>query len=116
MKIKVHIHTENEWNDKEVCIEMECDHFPNKGECIILSAEDSNSLEEQAKSSLEILERYNEWLYRKSGKLVKGGYPMKLEYGNDLSFSDAMYVIDRSICSDTNGKYISHIELGNMEE
>ena len=92
IKFKVFIYTDPERDnflDKDVSINIELPSVPQVDDILYLKRKHFSVLEEKAKSSLEIAERYApEWFYCHSS----GVKDVKKENLKDLNFEDAMYV------------------------
>ena len=61
VKVRVYIHGNDAWRDKNVCIDLQLPTTPRKGEFIELSLPELLELEGQAKKSREIAYRYYDW-------------------------------------------------------
>ena len=61
VKVRVYIHGENAWLDKNVYVDIELPVSPRENDCVNLSHEEVYDLEGQAKKSREIAYRYWDW-------------------------------------------------------
>lgn len=86
---KVHIYNEDNMMDENVYVNIRLPFLPPINSVIHLSDESVKQLEDMAKASLDIANRYApRFFYGKSTNC----YIVKKENLKDLSFSDAIYV------------------------
>ena len=91
MKLKIYIENEGCFLDKDVSVEVELSAIPRIGESVLLSRIHKDELEEKAKSSISIAQRYApQWFYYRSNGIAPED--IKPENLADLGFEDAMHV------------------------
>ena len=117
MKLKVFANSDWGEDDLNICVEIDVDFLPRKGEILYLSEEHQSQLEEKIKSKPNMYFAYSRWFYGFSIDKIKAGEEITIEMFEDFGLDDAIYVCKVAfIWSDEEMKYVNYVVLNDSEE